>query len=50
MIKWLIVRYDSGLKHPTGLQSKLQVGFLESGCGWLPYWLWWLDKEYKNLH
>jgi predicted TIM-barrel fold metal-dependent hydrolase len=28
---------------------KLRVGFLESGCGWLPYWLWRLDEEYKNL-
>ncbi|MFB2920609.1 amidohydrolase family protein [Aerosakkonema funiforme] len=32
-------------RHP-----KLKVGFLESGCGWLPYWLWRLDEEYKNLH
>jgi predicted TIM-barrel fold metal-dependent hydrolase len=32
--------------HPT-----LRFGFLESGCGWLPYWLWRLDElEYKNLH
>ncbi|MEM8672950.1 MAG: amidohydrolase family protein [Cyanobacteria bacterium P01_G01_bin.67] len=29
---------------------KLRVGFLESGCGWLPYWLWRLDEEYQNLH
>lgn len=28
---------------------KLRVAFLESGCGWLPYWLWRLDEEYKNL-
>ncbi|MFB2919617.1 MULTISPECIES: amidohydrolase family protein [Aerosakkonema] len=29
---------------------KLKVGFLEAGCGWLPYWLWRLDEvEYKNL-
>lgn len=28
---------------------KLKVGFLESGCGWLPYWLWRLDKEYEEL-
>ncbi len=32
-------------RHP-----KLRVAFLESGCGWLPYWLWRLDEEYKNLH
>ncbi len=32
-------------RHP-----KLKVGFLESGCGWLPYWLWRLDEEYENLH
>ncbi|HEU4536326.1 MAG TPA: amidohydrolase family protein [Polyangiaceae bacterium] len=25
-------------RHPS-----LRVGFLESGCGWLPYWLWRLD-------
>ncbi len=29
---------------------KLRVGFLESGCGWLPYWLWRLDEEYENLY
>ncbi len=29
---------------------KLRVGFLESGCGWLSYWLWRLDEEYKNLY
>ena len=32
-------------RHPT-----LRVGFLESGCGWLPYWLWRLDREYADLH
>ncbi|NEQ75793.1 MAG: amidohydrolase [Okeania sp. SIO2C9] len=32
-------------RHP-----KLRVGFLESGCGWLPYWLWRLDQEYENLY
>jgi predicted TIM-barrel fold metal-dependent hydrolase len=32
-------------RHPN-----LRVGFLESGCGWLPYWLWRLDKiEYAQL-
>lgn len=31
-------------RHPN-----LRVGFLEAGCGWLPYWLWRLDQEYKNL-
>ena len=31
-------------RHP-----KLRVGFLEAGCGWLPYWLWRMDEEYKNL-
>ncbi|AFY84704.1 amidohydrolase family protein [Oscillatoria acuminata] len=25
----------------------LRVAFLESGCGWLPYWLWRLDEEYE---
>jgi predicted TIM-barrel fold metal-dependent hydrolase len=24
-------------------RPRLRVGFLESGCGWLPYWLWRLD-------
>ena len=29
---------------------KLRVAFMESGCGWLPYWLWRLDTiEYQNL-
>jgi uncharacterized protein len=32
-------------RHP-----RLKVGILESGCGWLPYWLWRLDEEYENLH
>lgn len=32
-------------RHP-----KLKVAFLESGCGWLPYWLWRLDEEYENLY
>jgi len=32
-------------RHP-----QLRVAFLESGCGWVPYWLWRLDEEYKNLH
>ena len=32
-------------RHP-----RLRVGFLESGCGWLPYWLWRLDElEYAQL-
>jgi predicted TIM-barrel fold metal-dependent hydrolase len=32
-------------RHPD-----LRVAFLESGCGWLPYWLWRLDEiEYKHL-
>ena len=31
-------------RHPN-----LRVSFLEAGCGWLPYWLWRLDEEYKNL-
>lgn len=31
-------------RHPN-----LRVAFLEAGCGWLPYWLWRLDEEYRNL-
>ncbi|MDP9002815.1 MAG: amidohydrolase, partial [Myxococcota bacterium] len=32
-------------RHPS-----LRIGFLESGCGWLPYWLWRLDRvEYAQL-
>jgi predicted TIM-barrel fold metal-dependent hydrolase len=31
-------------RHPT-----LRFAFLESGCGWLPFWLWRLDEiEYKT--
>jgi len=30
--------------------ASLRVGFLEAGCGWLPYWLWRLDAiEYAQL-
>lgn len=29
---------------------RLRVAFLESGCSWLPYWLWRLDEEYENLY
>ncbi len=32
-------------RHP-----QLKVGFLESGCGWLPYWLHRLDKEYEDVY
>ncbi len=32
-------------RHP-----QLKIGLLESGCGWLPYWLWRLDEEYENLY
>ncbi|MBP0016341.1 MAG: amidohydrolase [Cyanobacteria bacterium SBLK] len=28
---------------------QLRIAFLESGCGWLPYWLWRLDREYEDL-
>ena len=28
---------------------QLRVAFMESGCGWLPYWLWRLDREYEDL-
>jgi hypothetical protein len=27
---------------------KLKFGFLESGCGWVPYWMWRLDEEYRG--
>ena len=27
---------------------RLRFGFLESGCGWVPYWLWRLDEEYHG--
>jgi predicted TIM-barrel fold metal-dependent hydrolase len=32
-------------RHPT-----LKIGLLEAGCGWLPYWLWRLDREYDDLY
>lgn len=32
-------------RHPN-----LRVGFLESGCGWLLYWLWRMDEEYECHH
>jgi predicted TIM-barrel fold metal-dependent hydrolase len=31
-------------KHP-----ELQIVFLESGAGWLPYWLWRMDEHYEIL-
>ena len=31
-------------RHP-----RLRVGFMEAGCGWVPYWLWRLDAEYAHL-
>ena len=31
-------------RHP-----QLRVGFLESGCGWVPYWLWRLDRNFEDL-
>jgi predicted TIM-barrel fold metal-dependent hydrolase len=30
-------------RHP-----RLRVAFLESGCGWLPYWLWRLDEHHEK--
>lgn len=31
-------------RHPD-----LTVGFFEAGAGWLPYWLWRLDREFEDL-
>jgi predicted TIM-barrel fold metal-dependent hydrolase len=30
--------------------SGLRVAFLESGCGWLPYWLWRLDEHWEKTN
>jgi predicted TIM-barrel fold metal-dependent hydrolase len=30
-------------RHP-----RLRVGFLEAGCGWLPYWLWRMDEHWEQ--
>lgn len=30
-------------RHP-----RLRVAFLESGCGWLPYWLWRMDEHWET--
>ncbi len=27
---------------------KLRIGFLEAGCGWVPYWMERLDEEYEK--
>ena len=31
-------------RHP-----RLRVGFLEAGCGWVPYWLWRLDERWEHV-
>jgi predicted TIM-barrel fold metal-dependent hydrolase len=31
-------------RHP-----RLRVGFLEAGCGWVPYWLWRLDQRWRSV-
>lgn len=28
---------------------KLRVAFMESGCGWLPFWLWRLDEHWEKM-
>jgi predicted TIM-barrel fold metal-dependent hydrolase len=30
-------------RHP-----RLRVAFLESGCGWLPYWMWRMDEHWEK--
>lgn len=46
MMMALLALIEGGVleRHPS-----LKVGLFESGCGWLPYWLWRLDEEYNNL-
>lgn len=47
MMMALLALIEGGVleRHPS-----LHVGFLESGCGWLPYWLWRLDQmEFGQL-
>ncbi|RKI01700.1 amidohydrolase family protein [Corallococcus sp. AB038B] len=31
-------------RHPA-----LRIGAMEAGCGWLPYWAWRLDEEYRAV-
>lgn len=31
-------------RHPS-----LRIGAMEAGCGWLPYWAWRLDEEYRAV-
>jgi len=42
----LLALIESGVleRHP-----RLRVAFLEAGGGWIPYWLWRLDREYSDL-
>jgi uncharacterized protein len=44
MMMALLALIEGGVleRHPN-----LKVGFLESGCSWLLYWLWRLDEEYE---
>src|SRR5262249_33497780 len=42
----LVALLEGGVleRHPA-----LRFVWLESGCGWLPYWLWRLDEEYEHM-
>jgi predicted TIM-barrel fold metal-dependent hydrolase len=42
----LLTLIDGGVleRHP-----RLRVAFLESGGGWLPYWLWRMDRTYQGV-
>ena len=49
---WDVVVVGGG---PVGLCASLhaarlglRVVVLESGAGWLPFWLWWLDELYER--
>ncbi len=42
----LLALIDGGVleRHP-----RLRVAFLEAGGGWLPYWLWRMDRSYEGI-
>ena len=37
-----------GVRRHSGNVPKLRIGYLEVGCGWLPYWAERMDEEWEK--